>query len=444
LADLATRLKAARRARRLTAAQLVDAMGAFGERRTPSYIYQLESGAQDNPTLAVLKALADSLQVTVGWLVEGEDLQQHMAELGSTAAELNASLAGMVRDVVAMAARAEQLAHDGSAIAQRAETLGSSGRAMARLTELLAPDLTSPLRPAPSAPVLTEAQRSVLASRLYGLRVAARLEIKKIESALGRRRLALAAIEQAEAPVHPRIVEELLTLYGIDDPRERVCVMSIASGQREPAWYDQPAVPLALTAGYHMESRATHIWNYQLQYVPTLLQTEEYSRAACQAAISPDTRKEIVAAGMSFAKARQEILERTSPPAVWTLLDEGVFLRPVGTPEVRLQQLDVLIKLAKLPNISIQVIPFTPLFPPPGDSSVYVARTGPFTLWRLPGDEPDAVALHCFATDHLLGTDEVDAYKTAFNWSAVTATQPGRDTLDLLQHHRARLQRELG
>ncbi len=58
-------LKALRTASGLTQVELAKKMGM-----KQAYIAQLESGAEDNPTLSTLKRLAKALKVTVAELVE--------------------------------------------------------------------------------------------------------------------------------------------------------------------------------------------------------------------------------------------------------------------------------------------------------------------------------------------------------------------------------------
>jgi len=58
-------LKALRTARGLTQVELSKKM-----KMKQAYIAQLESGAEDNPTLATLRRLAKALKVTVAELVE--------------------------------------------------------------------------------------------------------------------------------------------------------------------------------------------------------------------------------------------------------------------------------------------------------------------------------------------------------------------------------------
>ena len=55
--------------------------------------------------------------------------------------------------------------------------------------------------------------------------------------------------------------------------------------------------------------------------------------------------------------ARQAVLARDDPPAAWFLVDEAVLHRCVGSADVMAAQLAHLAGLARLPNVTIQVVP---------------------------------------------------------------------------------------
>jgi hypothetical protein len=59
--------------------------------------------------------------------------------------------------------------------------------------------------------------------------------------------------------------------------------------------------------------------------------------------------------------ARQDVLTRDDPPPplLWALIDEGVLYRPVAAPEVMHDQLMYLADRSRLPNVTIQVLPYS-------------------------------------------------------------------------------------
>jgi transcriptional regulator with XRE-family HTH domain len=104
----------------------------------------------------------------------------------------------------------------------------------------------------------------------------------------------------------------------------------------------------------HEQQAATlRIW--QLGALSGLLQTEAYARAIL--AVEPGVTDGEVGARLTARLARQAVLTRDDPPAAWFLVDEATLRRCVGSPDVMAAQLAHLAGLARLPNLTIQVVP---------------------------------------------------------------------------------------
>ncbi|MEV4009667.1 Scr1 family TA system antitoxin-like transcriptional regulator [Nonomuraea angiospora] len=419
MANFAERLDLALTKRGFTGAQVASALTEAGIPITRAYVSQLRTGKQTNPTLQVLRALASCLQVSVGWLVGDdylesgavEDLQLRAAAIGLGASELSESSLTLLRGVVELARRAEGL-----------------------------PDEPAP----PSSPDIPEAaaplsgpQRRALGKRLHGLRLAAELSVEQVETAVGKGAAAIPAIEEGRIAPAPITAERLLTLYGVTAPPIREYVLSLARGEREAAWYDAQSVPVWLATTYALEQRATVIRTYHPQFVPPLLQTEEYARAAVTVAGPATLGQQTVDEALALVLARQEAVARDSGIVVWAVVDESVLTRSIVGPHVQLRQIDQLIEHAKRPNISLHVVPT--------DDPVYVPRTGPFTLWRFAeAFEADIACAHGIESDELItDTAAVEAYHQAFTKLSVTTTTR-EETFEVLNFHRERLSRSLG
>jgi Domain of unknown function (DUF5753) len=104
-----------------------------------------------------------------------------------------------------------------------------------------------------------------------------------------------------------------------------------------------------------MERGTATILQYSVQLVPGLLQTEAYAREVLSA-IPPglDIERRV-----EFRMRRQKLLTDEQAPRLWVVLDEAVLRRPVGGEEVMDEQLQRLIDAAALPNVTLQVLPFT-------------------------------------------------------------------------------------
>ncbi|HEY5986073.1 MAG TPA: Scr1 family TA system antitoxin-like transcriptional regulator, partial [Streptosporangiaceae bacterium] len=88
-------------------------------------------------------------------------------------------------------------------------------------------------------------------------------------------------LENGQVGFKERDVVDLLRLYGVTDPGEVAALLTIAREANEPGWWVQysDVLPQWFRAYVDLESAASLIRTYQGQFVPGLLQTEEYTRA---------------------------------------------------------------------------------------------------------------------------------------------------------------------
>jgi hypothetical protein len=93
--------------------------------------------------------------------------------------------------------------------------------------------------------------------------------------------------------------------------------------------------------------------------VPGLLQTEAYARAVIST--RPGATEADIESDVAERMARQWILTRDEPrpPRVLALLDEGVLHRPIASAQAMHDQLVHLVEMSTMPNVTIQVVPYT-------------------------------------------------------------------------------------
>jgi len=97
---------------------------------------------------------------------------------------------------------------------------------------------------------------------------------------------------------------------------------------------------------------------FEPEVVPRLLQTEDYARAVV-ASRSPTGFPEDAADAATPWLARQDLLWRTGSPAYQVVLDEAVPRRQRGSSKVMYHQIGHLIDMARRPDVTIQILPFT-------------------------------------------------------------------------------------
>ncbi|MFF6915730.1 Scr1 family TA system antitoxin-like transcriptional regulator [Streptomyces sp. NPDC012466] len=131
-----------------------------------------------------------------------------------------------------------------------------------------------------------------------------------------------------------------------------------AGGLVAAAWEDVKRVryPKKVRELAKLEGQAVEIGVYECNSVHGLLQTPEHARALFEAAqppYSPDDVERMVAARM----ARQSVFHRDPAPSVHYVLEEAVLRRRVGGTMVWRQQLERLLEVGRLRNVTFQIMP---------------------------------------------------------------------------------------
>ena len=119
------------------------------------------------------------------------------------------------------------------------------------------------------------------------------------------------------------------------------------------------------------ENRAVRIHEWELRVIPGLLQTERYARAVISAG-KPRLGADALDRSVSARIERQRILARDDPPMLWVVLHEGTLRHLVGGRAVMAEQVGKLIAVAALPDVMVQVLPFTASDHPGTDGPVSV------------------------------------------------------------------------
>jgi hypothetical protein len=237
-------------------------------------------------------------------------------------------------------------------------------------------------------------------------------EIRSSESKISRMELGRVSFKE-------RDVEDLLTLYGVDDGEERARLLNLAREANNPGWWHRfgDVLPGWFQSYLGLEAAASLIRTYEVQFVPGLLQTRDYARAVVQLGHRRSPAEEIERR-VGLRMARQQLLTRTDPPQVWAVVDEAALRRPIGGPAIIRGQIEALIEATKLPNVRLQVIPF--------HAGGHAAAGGAFTILRFPDqDLPDVVYIEQLTSAlYLDKRDDVDYYAAAMERLCIEADPP--------------------
>ncbi|MFD7015233.1 helix-turn-helix domain-containing protein [Streptomyces sp. NPDC059928] len=166
---------------------------------------------------------------------------------------------------------------------------------------------------------------------------------------------------------------DLLDAYGIDDVGQELLVDWYKNAKGEDWWTPNTSVlPSGMPAYLGFESGAVGLNTWVPSVVYGLLQTEQYARALIESAKAADERTtEFVDSSVAVRANRKKIITEQGVELV-CVMDEGALRNMVGDPGIMRGQYEEIIRLNELPNVTVQIIPFS--------APAYRVTAGPFTL----------------------------------------------------------------
>ncbi|MEU3819181.1 helix-turn-helix transcriptional regulator [Streptomyces sp. NPDC030392] len=271
-------------------------------------------------------------------------------------------------------------------------------------------------------------RRILLGSQLRRLREsrgisreAAGYSIRASESKISR-------LELGRVSFKARDVEDLLTLYGVTDEKEREALLGLVREANLAGWWHSygDVLPGWFQTYIGLEGAASLIRIYEVQFVHGLLQTEAYAHAVVARGACPTASAAEIDRRVALRLERQKVLVSERAPRFHAVLDEAALRRPYGDRAVMREQLKHLIEMSERPNITLQVMPFS--------FGGHSGESGAFTMLRFPeSDLSDIVYL-----EQLTGAlyidkrDEVTQYERAME--RLQEESPGpEESRDLLR-----------
>jgi hypothetical protein len=248
-------------------------------------------------------------------------------------------------------------------------------------------------------------RRMLVGARLRRLRTELGLSREAAGAAIRASEWKIHRLENGQVGFKERDIIDLLRLYQVRDPTEVAEFVALAREANTPGWWQHygDVLPPWFRTYVDLESVASLIRTYEGQFIPGLLQTDAYMRAVVHGAHLEETAEE-VGRRVRLRMARQVLLTREGAPRLWAVIDEAALRRPVGGREVMVGQLERLLEAAKLPNVTLQILPFA--------AGAHSAMVGTFSVLRFADRElPDVVYLeHLTSALYLDKRDEVERY----------------------------------
>ncbi|HCA85208.1 MAG TPA: transcriptional regulator [Streptomyces sp.] len=261
--------------------------------------------------------------------------------------------------------------------------------------------------------------RIVLGTQLRKLREANNVSTKAAADVIRGSHAKISRLELGRVGFKERDVADLLTLYNVTDEHEREDFLALARQAAEPGWWHQygDILPSWFETHLGLEEAASVIRSYENQFVPGLLQTEGYARAVTYLG-HPRAAGTEIERRVRLRMTRQQLLDRPGAPRLWAVLDEASLRRPMGSVTVMREQLRHLIDMTGLPNVVLQIAPFSI-----GGVS---AAGGPITILRFQEpDLPDIVYLEQLTSALYLDKQEdLDNYLAVMDRLCAQADPP--------------------
>jgi transcriptional regulator with XRE-family HTH domain len=246
----------------------------------------------------------------------------------------------------------------------------------------------------------------VIGAQLRHLREARQISREEAGYAIRGSHSKISRMEAGRTSYKLRDVADLLTLYGVNEEAERASLLALVDQANAPSWWQEyrDVIPDWFEAYLGLEQDTSLIRGYEVQLVPGLLQTEDYARAVISQG-SKGASADQIERRLAVRMRRQQLITRSNSRRLWVVMDEAALHRRVADDAVMEAQWEHLAQMAELPQVAVQVLPFT--------SGGNVGGVGPFTILRFPQqDLHDVVYIeHLASAQYLTKSADVLPYQ---------------------------------
>ncbi|GAA3638106.1 helix-turn-helix domain-containing protein [Streptomyces chitinivorans] len=253
-------------------------------------------------------------------------------------------------------------------------------------------------------------RRRRLGAELRSLREGLKYTTETVARNFGWHNAKVSRIETGRTAAKQGDVEALLDFYGVQDEPKRQALLRLARDGGQRGWWQRYTD--VLTPVYadfiSLEADAKAVQTYECGFVPGLFQTAAYAREIISALNMTEAPEEVNRL-VEVRQARQSVLTQPSSPEVWAVVNESALrTRIADRPQIMRDQLQRLLDLSELPNVTLQVMA-SMAGPHPGLS-------GAFTVLSFPESQDHDVVLleHLTNSLYIEERPEVERYSAAF------------------------------
>ncbi|MFG2945520.1 helix-turn-helix domain-containing protein [Streptomyces adustus] len=264
------------------------------------------------------------------------------------------------------------------------------------------------------------ARRRRLSIELKKLREQSSLTCAQVGAALEWSGSKVNRMETGSGRVQPSDIDALCRYYDTSEEL-REFLKSLARQAKVRGWWQVhgSGVPEWFNIYIGLEQDASRFRQYQCELIPGLMQTHAYAselhRAGAHMAVEDIER------AVQVRMERQTWLARQDAPEAWFIVNEGALRKVIGDRSLMRDQIERVLESARLPTVTLQVLPF--------DSGTCPV-TGSFTMLGFPAPEDPDLVYRDGITDavYLEGEHHVREYDRAFDGLRAAALSPQRST----------------
>ncbi|WP_049580619.1 helix-turn-helix domain-containing protein [Streptomyces sp. SBT349] len=222
----------------------------------------------------------------------------------------------------------------------------------------------------------------------------------------------ISRLENGRRSISPRDVRDLCGVYEVADQKLVESLMQMARESRQQGWWHAFA-ELSPTYSVYigLETDASSLRVYEPQMVPGLFQTPDYATALIAGALPEIGQDEVNSRVQVRLRRQQRVWDERNPLRLWAVVDEAALRRVVGGAATMLEQIHRLTECSRLPNVTLQVLPFSAgahpavngqysilEFPEASDSTVIYLEGGTSDLYL---EKPHDVQYYSVMYEHL-------------------------------------------
>jgi transcriptional regulator with XRE-family HTH domain len=266
-------------------------------------------------------------------------------------------------------------------------------------------------------PDLPTIARIRLGARLRRLRESRGVTAQQAAKAIRGSESKISRIELGRHPAREVDVIDLLAFYQVTDPAEHAAAMALAGQAVVPAWWHGycDVLPVWFQTYLGLEEAAASIRSYDTQFIPGLLQTEDYASAVIALGeFSMEETERLV-----YLRKERQRRFGCGGLRLTAIIDEVALRRPIGDAALMRAQLEYLRDICDRPAFTLQVMPYP--------SGAHAAPAS-FSILQFATDElPDVVYVeHLTSAMYLDKTADVAQYTAAMDRLSANGASPNQ------------------